>query len=74
MMLRLRRPVRWRRIADDLAEAIRLTEEHACLPAEPGWSWYDALRRYDAARGTDVTGPLRNYWLTLWAPDRRRSG
>lgn len=31
---------------DDLAEALRLTQEYVgseVLPAAPGWSWYDAL-------------------------------
>lgn len=30
----------------DLATALRLTAEYAMLPALPGWSWYDALRRW----------------------------
>lgn len=37
-------------IAKDLAEAIRLTVEYVgndMLPAQEGWSWFDALNRYN---------------------------
>jgi hypothetical protein len=36
--------------AEDLAEAIRLTVEYVgndMLPAQAGWSWFDALNRYN---------------------------
>jgi len=36
--------------AHDLAEALRLTVEYVgndTLPAQEGWSWYDALNRYN---------------------------
>lgn len=42
----------WRLIAEKLAEAIRLTREYvgeANLPALPGWSWYEATKRYEEA-------------------------
>lgn len=36
-----------------LAEALRLTQEYVgseLLPPMPGWSWFDALREYDASK------------------------
>jgi hypothetical protein len=42
----------WRSIAAQLAEAIRLTREYVgenMLPAVPGWSWYDAMQRFEQA-------------------------
>jgi hypothetical protein len=44
----------WRSIAAQLAEAIRLTREYVgddLLPAQPGWSWYDAMQRFEQAGG-----------------------
>lgn len=41
----------WVDVADDLAEAVRLTEEYAQLPAIQGWSWFDAFRRYRESGG-----------------------
>ena len=37
---------------DELCEAIRLTVEYLgldILPAQPGWSWYDALAKHNPA-------------------------
>lgn len=45
----LRRESEARVVAYRLAEALRLTREYVGadrLPAIEGWSWYDALRRY----------------------------
>lgn len=43
-------PHDWEAMADELAEAIRLTREYVepkvRLPAIAGWSWHDALTRY----------------------------
>lgn len=36
-------------VVEDLAQAIRLTVEYVgndTLPALPGWSWFDVLKRY----------------------------
>lgn len=44
--------VDWKDIAYQLAEALRLTQEYAgngLLPKQRGWSWYDALERYNEA-------------------------
>ena len=40
------------RATADLADAIRLTVEYLgldILPAQPGWSWYDALTKHNPA-------------------------
>lgn len=42
----------WKAIADQLAEAIRLTREYVgekTLPAVSGWSWFDAMQAYHNA-------------------------
>lgn len=44
-----------RALSDQLAQALRLTQEYVgneLLPALPGWSWFDALEAYKAARAT----------------------
>jgi hypothetical protein len=43
-----------RELCDRLAEALRLTAEWSMATALPGWSWFDALTEYRAARGWDV--------------------
>lgn len=54
---------------EELTEAIRLTQEYIQLPAEEGWSWYDALKKY-APEKADY---LRAQWdhptnvTRLWA-------
>lgn len=40
-------------LTDRLAEALRLTAEWGMATALPGWSWFDALNEYHAARGHD---------------------
>ncbi len=38
-----------KKMADKLAEALRLTQEYCgddLLPPKPGWSWFDALEAY----------------------------
>lgn len=48
---RLQREIKAERLhADRLAEALRLTQEYAQLPAQPGWSWFDALEAHRAYR------------------------
>lgn len=44
-------PIDWRSEAARLAEALRLTQEYVgnfLLPPVEGWSWFDALKRYDS--------------------------
>jgi hypothetical protein len=66
----------WRSIADQLAEAIRLTREYVApkvdLPALPGWSWYDAVTRYNEADSApaapqDAGDTPSEYHLLAWA-------
>jgi len=35
-----------KKAVEELVEAIRVTQEYALLPAQPGWAWYDALVKY----------------------------
>ncbi len=42
----------WHSIARQLADAIWLTREYVgedTLPSQPGWSWYDAIQRFEHA-------------------------
>lgn len=46
-------PQNWEQIADVLANALRLTQEYLgeeTLPNIPGWSHYDAMTVYSAAK------------------------
>lgn len=48
--------VDWLLVAIDLAEAIRLTREYVGedkLPALEGWSWFDAMQKYEAAMAAE---------------------
>lgn len=51
-LLQARLEIAWR-MADMLADALRLTQEYVgdeTLPPLPGWSWFDALEQYAGFR------------------------
>lgn len=51
----------WRMVADQLAEALRLTREYIGedkLPPASGWSWYDAMQKYEYLKEDDAGSGL----------------